>query len=97
MPVAVLAIALFALGQILAQLQQQPSPKVRLGLSGQRWRPTREEWRRAWPAALRGSTLGAFLGMLPGGGALLASFASYVLEERLASDETAWYLHGIFA
>lgn len=88
-PVAVLAIALFALGQILAQLQQPPSPKVRLGLSGQRWRPTREEWRRAWPAALRGSTLGAFLGMLPGGGALLASFASYVLEERLASDEEA--------
>jgi putative tricarboxylic transport membrane protein len=34
----------------------------------------------------RGSALGFFLGLLPGGGAMIASFASYMLERRLAND-----------
>jgi TctA family transporter len=35
---------------------------------------------------LRGTGLGSLLGILPGGGALLASYASYALERRLAAD-----------
>jgi len=38
------------------------------------------------PAALRGTGLGTVLGILPGGGALLSSFASYALEKKLAKD-----------
>jgi TctA family transporter len=47
-------------------------------------RPTREEFRRAFPAMLRGSGLGSILGVLPGGGALLSSFASYTLEKKIS-------------
>ena len=46
--------------------------------------PTMEDFRRMLPAACRGTVLGTFLGMLPGGGATLSSFASYTLEKKLS-------------
>jgi putative tricarboxylic transport membrane protein len=48
---------------------------------GKLW-PTREEFRRAAPAVIRGTLLGSLLGVLPGGGAALASFAAYALEKK---------------
>src|SRR5213076_339897 len=48
--------------------------------------PTAEDFRRAWPAVLRGTALGSILGVLPGGGATLSSFAAYVLEKKAARD-----------
>ena len=36
------------------------------------------------PPILRGTALGSFLGILPGGGALLASFGAYTLEKKLS-------------
>jgi len=44
--------------------------------------PTREDLRRMAPAILRGTALGSILGLLPGGGATLASFAAYALEKK---------------
>ena len=41
------------------------------------------------PAVLRGTALGSVLGILPGGGALLASFASYTVEKKLAQGPVA--------
>jgi putative tricarboxylic transport membrane protein len=46
--------------------------------------PNREDWRLSINPILRGTGLGFFLGLLPGGGATLSSFSSYVLERRLA-------------
>jgi TctA family transporter len=46
--------------------------------------PTMEDFRRMLPAAIRGTALGSALGMLPGGGATLSSFASYTLEKKLS-------------
>jgi len=48
--------------------------------------PEREDVRRATPAVLRGTAIGSILGVLPGGGVLLASFASYMVEKRIAKD-----------
>jgi putative tricarboxylic transport membrane protein len=46
--------------------------------------PTRADWAASkWPLA-RGSVLGFFLGILPGGGAVIASFASYAIEKKLS-------------
>ncbi|MBS0555414.1 MAG: tripartite tricarboxylate transporter permease, partial [Proteobacteria bacterium] len=50
------------------------------------WRLSRAEFRRAWPPSLRGTAIGAFLGMLPGGGPVLSSFASYMLEKRISAE-----------
>jgi putative tricarboxylic transport membrane protein len=44
--------------------------------------PTAEDFKSAFPAILRGTALGSLLGVLPGGGALLASFAAYTLEKK---------------
>src|SRR5438477_179675 len=48
--------------------------------------PTKEQFKVAWPASLRGTALGSVLGLLPGGGAMLSSFASYALEKKVAKD-----------
>ncbi|MGK6316590.1 tripartite tricarboxylate transporter permease [Neorhizobium sp. DT-125] len=45
---------------------------------------TRDDVRRSAPAVLRGTALGSILGILPGGGALLSSFAAYTIEKRLS-------------
>ncbi len=45
--------------------------------------PTKQDFRDAFPAVLRGTTLGSFLGVLPGGGALLSAFAAYTLEKKM--------------
>ena len=44
--------------------------------------PTKQDFKDAWPAVLRGTALGSILGVLPGGGALLASFAAYTVEKK---------------
>src|SRR5207302_8182320 len=46
--------------------------------------PTKEDFKRSWAAVLRGTALGSFLGILPGGGALLASFGAYTLEKKVS-------------
>ena len=48
--------------------------------------PNPDDWRRCFGPILRGTGLGFFLGLLPGGGATLSSFSSYVLERRLARN-----------
>ena len=48
--------------------------------------PTRKDLGASWKPAVRGTALGAFLGIFPGTGPLLSSFASYAIERRLADD-----------
>jgi TctA family transporter len=47
---------------------------------------TRDEFKAAAPAVLRGTVLGSLLGILPGGGALLSSFAAYSLEKKISRN-----------
>lgn len=49
--------------------------------------PSKEEWRLMIPAILRGSGIGSLLGILPGGGALLASFSAYTVEKKIKLKE----------
>ena len=58
--------------------------------------PSRRDLAEMTPPILRGTALGSFLGVLPGGGALLASFAAYALEKRVAKDKSA-FGHGAIA
>ncbi|HYI68110.1 MAG TPA: tripartite tricarboxylate transporter permease, partial [Skermanella sp.] len=48
--------------------------------------PTRDDWRRITAPILRGTFLGAALGILPGGGALLASFGAYSFEKKVSRN-----------
>ena len=46
--------------------------------------PTLEDWAKSIGAIIRGTVLGFFLGILPGGGAVIASFVSYAIEKRVS-------------
>ncbi len=46
--------------------------------------PTRDDFRRMAAPILRGTAIGSALGILPGGGAILAAFASYTVEKRVS-------------
>ncbi len=48
--------------------------------------PNREEMKASVAPIARGTIIGSFLGVLPGGGALLSSFASYTVEKKIAGD-----------
>jgi TctA family transporter len=80
------AMGLFGLAEIIANLERGTEQRgVISSRIGRLW-PTREEFKASWPAILRGTGLGSLLGIVPGGGAVLSSFAAYTLEKRLASD-----------
>ena len=46
--------------------------------------PTWAEFKRIIPSALRGSAVGSFLGILPGGGPVIAQFAAYALDKKVS-------------
>src|ERR671919_1036496 len=79
----VVAMGMFGTAEIIANLEQGEHREVFTSKVG-RLMPTREDIRRAIPAVLRGTALGSFLGILPGGGALLSSFGAYTVEKKLS-------------
>lgn len=80
-----LAMGLFAVTEVYRSLEQQAESVVVSGRISNLW-PSRDDLARSWAAVLRGSGLGSALGILPGGGALLASFVSYAVEKRLSGE-----------
>ena len=78
-----LAMGLFAFSEILANLEHSAKREVFTNKVSGFWL-TRQEVREALPAILRGTFLGSGLGLLPGGGAVLASFAAYTVEKKLS-------------
>lgn len=84
--VATLAIGVFGIGEIIANLSRPPETRSLVRQKITRLWPTREDFRLAWPAVLRGTGLGTVLGVLPGGGASLSSFAAYALEKKISRN-----------
>ena len=80
-----LVMGLFGINEVMANLEQPPARQLVSSRVKNLWL-TRQDFREAWPAVLRGTGLGSILGILPGAGALLASFASYTLEKKIARD-----------
>src|SRR6186713_3154173 len=81
-----IAMGVFGFGEIIANLGQPAEHREVFTKDVKGLWPTREDFRLAFPAVLRGTSLGSILGVLPGGGALLASFASYTLEKKLVRN-----------
>src|SRR5512132_1310816 len=83
--VVVVAMGLFGFAEIIINLESTETRKlITTKLKGM-WL-TKAQFKLAWPAVLRGTALGSVLGVLPGGGAMLSSFASYSIEKKLAKD-----------
>jgi len=79
------AMGLFGFAEIITNLEHTGKRELLTSKISGLWL-TKDQFRKAWPAVLRGTGLGSFLGLLPGGGAMLASFASYALEKKVAKD-----------
>ncbi|MFD6095678.1 tripartite tricarboxylate transporter permease [Nocardiopsis flavescens] len=76
-----IAMGLFGIGEILHNLEQRHRAVSGAVKVTNTW-PSRSDLRQSSGAIARGSVLGFVLGILPGGGATLASMASYALEKR---------------
>jgi len=87
----VAAMGMFGLGEIILNLERVGGTPF-LARVTSLW-PTREDFRRMIAPILRGTVLGSAVGILPGGGAMLASFASYSLEKKV-SRHSAEFGHG---
>ncbi len=79
------AMGLFGFAEILTNLESTEKREVLTAKIGGLWL-TMKQFKEAWPAVLRGTGIGSILGLLPGGGAMLASFGSYALEKKIAKD-----------
>jgi TctA family transporter len=77
------SIGVFGIAEILRNLEGGGSAS-RLTHRINRLLPSREDLKRSAAPILRGTVLGSVLGVLPGGGAFLSSFASYAVEKRLS-------------
>ena len=78
-----IVMGLFGVAEILSNLERELKREVIQARIGGLW-PSLADWAASKWAIIRGTTLGFFLGILPGGGAVIASFASYAMEKKLS-------------
>jgi TctA family transporter len=77
------AVGVFGIAEILRNLENERDREVGVAQVGSLM-PTREDLKTIAMPVMRGTLLGSLLGVLPGGGHILASFAAYTLEKRLS-------------
>ncbi|MCX7241903.1 MAG: tripartite tricarboxylate transporter permease [Burkholderiales bacterium] len=78
----VIAMGVFGYGEIISNLAKHESERQVFTANVTGLWPTKEDFRNMIPAVLRGTALGSLLGILPGGGAVMAAFAAYTLEKK---------------
>jgi putative tricarboxylic transport membrane protein len=76
-------MGLFGISEILINIEKKGGREI-LQTKIRGLLPTREDWKKSAKPIARGTLLGFFLGILPGGGAVVSSFASYALEKKFS-------------
>jgi putative tricarboxylic transport membrane protein len=76
-------MGLFGIGEILSNLEKPIKTEI-FNTKISNLLPTVQDWIESKWALVRGSIIGFFLGILPGGGAVIASFVSYAVEKRFS-------------
>ncbi len=82
-----LAVGVFGLTEILTNLEQRHRETVSTQKLSRLWL-SRDDVRRSTPAVLRGTAIGSVLGLIPGGGILLSTFAAYAIEKKISKSAT---------
>ena len=75
-------MGVFGYGEIISNLGKDESQRQVFTAEVKGLFPTGEDFKRMIPAILRGTALGSMLGILPGGGAVMAAFAAYTIEKK---------------
>ena len=78
-----IAMGVFGYGEIIANLAVPEHEREVFTAKVKGLWPTKQDFKDMTPAVLRGTALGSALGILPGGGALLAAFAAYTIEKKI--------------
>ncbi len=78
------AMGMFGLGEIIRNLENEEGRSAVIAKITNLW-PTREDWRRMIAPILRGTAIGSILGILPGSGSILGSFAAYSIEKKVSN------------
>jgi putative tricarboxylic transport membrane protein len=79
-----IAMGVFGFAEIIRNLELPPESRDILKTKITGLMPTRKDLIDAAPAIARGTIIGSLVGILPGGGAVIASFAGYTLEKRIS-------------
>jgi len=78
-----LVMGLFGISEVFTELEKDVRIEV-VKTKITNLLPSREDWRQSAGPILRGSVLGFLLGIIPGGGGIIANFMAYVVEKRLS-------------
>jgi putative tricarboxylic transport membrane protein len=79
----VVAMGMFGIAEIIANLEMKDQREV-FTAGVKNLFPTKDDFKRSWAPILRGTFLGSFLGILPGGGSILAAFGAYTVEKKIS-------------
>src|SRR2546423_11587201 len=79
----IVAMGMFGTAEIISNLELKDKREIFTSKVTHLY-PTKQDLKDSWAAVLRGTALGSMLGILPGGGALLASFGAYTLEKKVS-------------
>jgi TctA family transporter len=82
-PIVAFGAGVYGIAEILVQLERELARKVEVSRISSLL-PSGADLKAAAMPALRGTILGSVLGVIPGGGALLAAFGSYAIEKKLS-------------
>jgi putative tricarboxylic transport membrane protein len=77
------AMGLFGISEVLVNLEG-PLERIIYKARIKNLLPSLEDWKRCIGPVARGSVIGFFLGLLPGGGAIISSFVSYIVEKKIS-------------
>ena len=79
-----IAMGLFGISEVLLNLERSEQAREVFQTELRNLLPTKQDWKDSSGPIARGSTLGFFLGLIPGGGGMIASFISYAMEKKIA-------------
>lgn len=78
-------MGLFGIAEVLENIEKEKKAEV-LKAKVKGLFPTQQDWGKSLPAILRGTAVGFLLGIIPGGGSVIASFASYAVEKKISKN-----------
>ena len=83
--VVVVAMGMFGLAEVVRNLENENDrPKIVSKITS--LMPTKDDWKRIFGPILRGTAIGSALGILPGSGSILGSFAAYAIEKKVSKN-----------
>ena len=83
----IVAMGVFGFAEVIVNLEHKEKRDIFVKKVSGLWL-TKADFKAVTPAVLRGTAIGSILGILPGGGALLAAFAAYSLEKKVSKNRS---------